>query len=169
MSASKKHEHNHAEAHGGFWIKPDGSTVPVLNECGHYDTINGLGFPGYNPAYHKGWARITFCRAGYFGGTFFANEVALPALRTMVEMLRHYAPHRAEVMVETTDDYDDPIRGAWPYTEAGEAAYRAKYPEHRWGEHGEGAGTRVASQVAAFMLERAKAAREPVEPFSLAA
>jgi hypothetical protein len=62
--STTKHQHDHVNALGGFWIKADGSSIPVEHECHHYETVVRAGLAGYNAAYERGWVRISFCSEG---------------------------------------------------------------------------------------------------------
>jgi hypothetical protein len=152
-------EHDHARAVGGFWIRPDGSSVPVTESEGHMYTLRSLcdsgELPeaGYCVAYKHGWVRVSFCSAGTFIGTF-QRVAAVPALRTLASLMRLYKCARAHARVEVCADYDapqhDPIRALRRHNWH---AFRALHPE--WEDETD----TVAKKVMALAMEKAKAER----------
>lgn len=94
-----EHEHKHDLALGGFWIKPDGSSEPVLDRCGHRHTLMKLGISGgYDAAYRAGWVRISSCCIDDEEVSVkFLPEATVAALRSAAAIIRHRATTRKHV------------------------------------------------------------------------
>jgi hypothetical protein len=82
---------------GGFWIDDKGDVVPVFDNCGHWGVLDDR-WPdhnGYTWAAKKGFAHVTFCDgARYFTADFDYNNVTKAALRTLLDLMAHYAEFR---------------------------------------------------------------------------
>lgn len=113
-----KHEHDYAAGKGGFWIKADGSTIPVPHKEGHSDTARAVGArhglshkvhdDAYATAYSAGWVRISYCVNGVTIVTF-AGGAAVDALRSAVQICREQINYRPDVRVDGEGDYGCPI------------------------------------------------------------
>jgi hypothetical protein len=152
-----KHQHDHEAAKGGYWIRPDGSSVPVKDPCHHTATLGAAlhgpecSYADYKDGYRRGWVRITFCRSKNFGVSFWRHTTTVEAIRSMIDLMRHHK-ERHEVYVEAerpVEEYRDPVtmRCDWERLER-------ECPALHWSECGEGANAKVAGQVFAWLMQR---------------
>jgi hypothetical protein len=163
--------HDYHAARGGFWVKADGTTVPVRCVAGHASTIRHLKgeglFPGkpagdrsgehYSDAFKLGWVHVTFCSHTTFEASYWIKTATVAALRTVVALLRHYeaeepgrfkgAEVRAEASYHDTEAYKR-YEAIFSSHEDVRAEARKEFPQLTGGL------PLVAGQVAKIALER---------------
>src|SRR5258708_2229950 len=113
------HEHDHANARGGFWILPDGSSLAVAHPGGHSNTLYNYSkrtpgaVDGRMGAYRAGWVRLSSCNETSDAECCltFTRQATVAALREAARIVRHRGTTRPHTSYRVEDwDTDENSR-----------------------------------------------------------